>query len=140
MRAAGNGGGFRSRIQFSMRRNDGRSSDSGVAPAPIAALLFRSSTESLLPSQCSHIPCRMRWFQSDGRSTVPTMVVHRQLQQHLVRIERVDAAGPCGGRVSNQALSRARSRMPFFVAPMTNSGSAAGRATTCPDSLCGSPP
>ena len=55
-----------------MRFIDSRFSESGEAPAPMAALLFRSSTESLLPSQCSHIRARIRWFQSDGRSTVPT--------------------------------------------------------------------
>ena len=40
----------------------------GVVPVPKAALLLRSSTSALLPSQCRLIPCRGFWFQIDGKS------------------------------------------------------------------------
>ena len=76
-------------------RSDGMSSDSGVAPAPIAALLFRSSTESLFPSQCSHSPLPHPLVpqrrQVGGADRV--VGVHIEAEQPLVRVERVDAAG-----------------------------------------------
>src|SRR6478735_7924050 len=55
----GHGGGVLVRMKFSMRRTEGRSSVGGSAPVPKAALRLRSSTELLLPSQCSHMPVRL---------------------------------------------------------------------------------
>ena len=73
IRARGYCGALRSRIQSRTRFSAGMSSESALAPAPIAALMLRSATLSLLPSQCSCIPSRGRWFQIDGRSEVPTV-------------------------------------------------------------------
>ena len=95
-----------------------------VAPAPIAALLFRSSTESLLPSQCSHNPWRTRWFQRDGRSAVPTVVSEAKFVSaeniSLYGLNVSTRPGPWGGRLSNQAMRGSRSRMPFCVALIAN--------------------
>src|SRR5271166_4826769 len=43
----------------------------GVTPAPNAALLFRSCTTVLLPSQWSCMPSRGSWFQIEGKSAAP---------------------------------------------------------------------
>jgi hypothetical protein len=59
----------------------------------------------------------MRWFQSDGRSAVPT---ERSLSMPrpsstLYGLNVSTRPGPCGGRRSNQAFSFARARMPSRV-------------------------
>ena len=46
-------------------------SDLSLAPADIAAILFRAWTELLFPSQCNHMPSRAPWFQTEGKSTGP---------------------------------------------------------------------
>jgi hypothetical protein len=42
-------------------------------PVPMAALRLRSSSDTLLPSQCKFIfsVSRCPWFQIDGKSVVP---------------------------------------------------------------------
>ena len=49
----------------------GKSRLAGVAPAPMAALRFRSATELLLPSQWTHRSSRSFWFQMVMKSAVP---------------------------------------------------------------------
>src|SRR5262249_55212581 len=66
----GNGyfGGFASSSQSSTRLMRPVSIVGGVVPVPNAALLLRSSTSELLPSQWRFNPWRGFWFQIDGKS------------------------------------------------------------------------
>jgi hypothetical protein len=73
----------------------------GVVPVPKAALLLRSSTVVLLPSQCNCISCgslRWRCRQSDGKSAGASNsgveMGHREVEDHLGRIEGIDPARP----------------------------------------------
>ena len=50
-----------------------RSSVDGKAPVPKAALRLRSSTETLLPSQCRCIPLRLCCSQTEGKSEAPAI-------------------------------------------------------------------
>src|SRR5678816_3973836 len=67
----GYGGGCAVSRYFATRRTRSASSVGGKAPVPKAAERLRSSTEVLLPSQCSCIPLRGPWCQIDGKSELP---------------------------------------------------------------------
>ncbi len=72
-------GGGSVQAQSLTRWSAGWSMVVGVTPAPSEAERLRSSTELLLPSQCSHMPCgacgsgwaRAFWFHSEGKSEAP---------------------------------------------------------------------
>ena len=58
------------------------------------------STRSLLPSQCSCMPCFFAWFQMVGNPLPEQLVVaglDRVVEQCLGRVERVDPSRPQSG-------------------------------------------
>ena len=70
--AGKSGGSAWSQRNPATRRIFALSSVVGVAPVPKPALRFRSSTRVLFPSQWSCIPSFHFWFQTAGKSALPT--------------------------------------------------------------------
>ena len=137
----GYGGGFRSRIQFSMRSIDARSSESGVAPAPIAALLFRSSTRIVVAVPVQPHP---RAASAGSRATAGRRCRRSSsigsLSMHLVGIEGVDAARPVRRPVVEPGVvARAFEDASLRGTDRRRTGRSAGRTTRTPGSPCGSP-
>ena len=103
------------RSQSAMKRNESRSIRVGTAPVPNAALRLRSSTLSLLPSQCSRI------LAADARTLQPKrrkiddadrfarrQFFDRPVQEGLGRAERIEAAGSRRHLVGQKAKTIAR--------------------------------